>query len=137
MNDSIEQLKFNFDENQTGGDMKKLFISCPMRGRTEDEIRRNMEKLHKLAELLFDEELEVIPSYIEHDPPKDSNAAIWYLGRSLQMLSEADRFIGVRNINDYHPGCATEAYVADAYGIPNFIIDSDMIFKKDNIEVIE
>lgn len=27
--------------------MKKLFISCPMKGRTEENIRKSMEKMHR------------------------------------------------------------------------------------------
>lgn len=41
--------------------MKKLFISCPMKGRTEENIRKSMEKMHKIAEAVFEQELEVIP----------------------------------------------------------------------------
>lgn len=48
---------------------KKLFISCPMKGRTEEDIRHDMNRMHKMAEIVFDQELEVIPSYIENDPP--------------------------------------------------------------------
>ena len=56
--------------------MKKLFISCPMKGRTEENIRKSMEKMHKAAEAVFEEEFEVIPSYIEDNPPKDSHEAV-------------------------------------------------------------
>lgn len=66
--------------------MKKLFISCPMKGRTEESIKRSMEKMHKLAEIIFDQELEVIPTYIEDNPPENTNQAIWYLGKSIQLL---------------------------------------------------
>lgn len=48
--------------------MEKLFISCPMRGRTEEQIRKSMERMHKIAEAIFDEELEVIPTYFEGTP---------------------------------------------------------------------
>ena len=70
--------------------MKKLFISCPMKGRTEENIRKSMEKMHKIAEVVFEQELEVIPSYIEDYPPKDSHEAVWYLGESIKLLSQAD-----------------------------------------------
>ena len=40
--------------------MKKLFISVPMKGRTEENIRKSLEKMHKLAEIVFDEKLEVL-----------------------------------------------------------------------------
>lgn len=37
--------------------MEKLFISCPMRGRTEEQIRKSMEQMHKIAEAIFDEKI--------------------------------------------------------------------------------
>lgn len=37
--------------------MKKLFISCPMRGRTEYAIKASMEQMHRIAEAVFGEEL--------------------------------------------------------------------------------
>lgn len=45
--------------------MKKLFISCPMRKRSEEDIHKTFELLHKVAEAIFDEELEVIPGLRE------------------------------------------------------------------------
>ena len=101
---------------------KKLFISCPMKGRTEENIRKSMEKMHKIAEIVFDQELEVIPSYIEHNPPATSNQAIWYLGESLKKMSEADYFIGISYIYDFR-GCCIEADVAQSYGIPTTFVD--------------
>lgn len=45
--------------------MKKLFISVPMRNRTEYAIKASMEQMHKIAEAVFGEELEVIPNHRE------------------------------------------------------------------------
>lgn len=96
--------------------MKKLFISCPMKGRTEENIRKSMEQMHKIAEIVFDQELEVIPTYIEDNPPENNNQAVWYLGKSIQMLAEADFFIGV-DFSEYFKGCNIESNVARKYGI--------------------
>lgn len=74
--------------------MKKLFISCPMKDRTEAQIRGTMMQMHRIAEAVFGEELEVIQTYIP-DPPSGMNQALWCLGESIKMLSEADYFIGV------------------------------------------
>lgn len=103
--------------------MKKLFISCPMKGRTEENIRKTMEKMHKIAEIVFEQELEVIPSYIEDNPPKDNNEAIWYLGKSIGLMAQADYFIGVDLSYGYWTGCGIEAQVASDYGIPAYTID--------------
>ena len=97
--------------------MKKLFISCPMKGRTEENIKKSMEKMHKMAEIIFDQELEVLPTYIEEEPPEGTaNRGVWYLGKSIEMLAEADFFIGV-GYSDFFKGCEIECAVARSYGI--------------------
>ena len=95
--------------------MKKLFISCPMKGRTEENIRKSMEQMHKIAEIVFDQELEVIPSYV-HNVPETKNTAIWCLGKAIQFLADADYFIGIE-YNDFFKGCMIENEVVRAYGI--------------------
>ena len=37
--------------------MEKLFISCPMRARTAEQIHATMDQMHKIAEAIFGEEL--------------------------------------------------------------------------------
>lgn len=107
--------------------MKKLFISCPMKGRTEENIRRSMDKMHKIAEIIFDQELEVIPTYIEDNPPENNNRAIWYLGKSIQLMSEADFFIGISDYTDYFRGCVEEGNIARAYGIKCTYVSIDEV----------
>jgi hypothetical protein len=87
-----------------------------MKGRTEENIKKSREQMHKIAEIIFDQELEVIPSYIEHRPLENNNRAVWYLGASIQMLSEADFFIGIECC-DFFNGCHIESEVARRYGI--------------------
>lgn len=102
--------------------MKKLFISCPMKGRTEENIKKSMEKMHRLAEIIFDEKLEVIPTYIEDNPPQNNNQALWFLGKSIQMLAEADYFIGVE-YSDFYKGCTAERDIARNYGIRSTFVN--------------
>ena len=97
--------------------MKKLFISVPMKGRTDEAIKASMEKMHKVAEAMIGEELEAIQSFIEDEPPKGSIEAVWYLGRSIQMLAEADYMACVSNPYEWN-GCEIENLTARRYGIP-------------------
>lgn len=106
--------------------MKKLFISCPMSGRTTENILNSMMRMHKIAEATFGEELEVIPSYIEHTPPKDAKQAVWYLGESIKKLAEADYFIGI-GYESAFPGCYVENNVAQEYGIPSVRVDISIV----------
>lgn len=106
--------------------MKKLFISCPMKGRTEENIRNSMERMHKIAEAMFGEEMEVIPTYIAGKAPDTTHRRVWYLGESIKMMSEADYFIGV-NYESAFPGCNIERDVAMSYGIPTTFVDISIV----------
>lgn len=103
--------------------MKKLFVSVPMKGRTEEEIKASVQKMKKIAEICEDEELELIDSYIEDNPPKDSKEAVWYLGESLKKLAQADVFIGIDEAYDWN-GCSIEKDTAYRYGIKMHIVQA-------------
>lgn len=115
--------------------MKKLFISCPMNGRTEEAIKKSMELMHKEAERIFGKELEVIPTYIEEDPPKEilgktniHSRRIWYLGKSIELLAKADYFIGVSDSARFE-SCNFEKTIAEQYGIKIAVLDiADVLF---------
>lgn len=97
-----------------------------MKGRTEESIRASIEKMHEMAEVVLGEELEVIPSYIEDHSPKNSNEAVWYLGKAIQLLSGADYAIGTDPCLNgvFYAGCAIESNVAEEYHIPFIYVDA-------------
>lgn len=97
--------------------MKKLFISCPMRGRTEENIKNSMARMHKIAELVFDQELEPIQTYIPNEVPPCNHHQVWLLGESIKMMADADYFIGI-GYSDAFKGCEIESDVAQYYNIP-------------------
>ena len=97
--------------------MKKLFISQPMKGLTDEEILKAREEIKTRAEQAIGEQVELIDSFVE-DYPREINKFIpvWYLGKSIQFLSQADiAYFGGdwRNAR----GCKIEYEVANAYGI--------------------
>jgi hypothetical protein len=106
--------------------MKKLFVSVPMKGRTEEEIKASIQKMKKIAEICEGEELELIDSYIEDNPPKDSKEAVWYLGESLKKLAQADVFIGICESYDWN-GCYIERKTAERYGVKMHMIFAEGI----------
>lgn len=108
--------------------MKKLFISCPMKGRTDENIKKTREKMHKIAEIMFDEELEVIPSFFEGEAPEALNKPVYYLGKSIQMLADADFFIGIDSFySGEYSGCDVERVVAERYGISSYLVKANDI----------
>ena len=103
--------------------MKKLFISCPMKNRSEENIRMTFNRLHKIAEAVYGESLEVIPTYIEDNPPKCRTEELWYLGKSIELLSQADYFIGICGDNAFqYNGCTVESDVAKLYGVQVYLV---------------
>lgn len=97
--------------------MKKLFISQPMRGLTNEEILKVREEIRTKAEKVIEEPVEIIDSFIK-DYPREVNKSIpvWYLGKSIQFLSEADvAYFGGdwRNAR----GCKIEHEIAVQYDI--------------------
>ena len=109
--------------------MKKLFISCPMRGLTRKTIKANVEKMHKIAEIAFDQELDVIQCYRPVEAAEgDNQASIWCLGRSIQLMSEADYYIGIDSFYDCnYPGCYIENNVAHNYGLRTYLVDAHIL----------
>jgi hypothetical protein len=112
--------------------MKKLFISCPMKGRTDEAIKESMKKMHKIAEAVFGEELEPIDTYI-HEEPKTKNNALFYLGESIKMLADADYFIGVYDAELEFDGCSIERVSAMRYDVPYFLIDVERIMSAEEL----
>ena len=101
--------------------MKKLFVSVPMKVRTEEEIKESIQKMKKIAEIYEGEELKLIDSYTKSTPPKDSKEDVWYLGENLKKLARADVFIGICESYDWN-GCSIERETAEKYGIETYMI---------------
>lgn len=93
--------------------MKKLFISQPMRGKTDEEILKERKVLIAEVCMKTHEEIEVIESFFE-GAPADATP-LWYLGESLKLLGTADFAVFAPG---WHRGCRIEHDAAVAYGIP-------------------
>lgn len=97
--------------------MKKLFVSAHMKGRTQADIKKSIEKMKKIAEFVMDEELELIDSVVADRPPVGGKESVWYLSKSIEFLSQADVVIGIDNAYEWN-GCAIEKEIAERYDIP-------------------
>ena len=97
-----------------GVHMKKLFISQPMKGKTNVEIKKEREEAIRCAKEMMSDEVEVIDSFFENAPAEAK--PLWYLGESLKLLSTADVAYfatGWKNAR----GCKIEHTCAQQYGI--------------------
>ena len=94
--------------------MKKLFISQPMKGKTNEEILAVRTKAIESAERELGEKVEVIDSFFQ-DAPVDANP-LWFLGKSLELLSTADVAYFAKGWEKAR-GCKIENTCAIEYGI--------------------
>ena len=90
----------------------KIFVSLPMRGLDDDQVRKRQKAI-------FDEV--AVPGWelmdtMVVDENADPDNPLWYLGRSIQLLGTADAVIFA---NDWRTanGCIVEHLVAEAYDI--------------------
>jgi hypothetical protein len=94
--------------------MKKVFISQPMVDKTDEQIKTERQRaVSRIAEM-YDEEVEIVDSFFE-GAPHDAKP-LWFLGKSIQLLSTADIAYFVGDWRNYR-GCKAENYLAKAYGI--------------------
>ena len=100
--------------------MKKLFISQPMRGKTNEEILATREKAIASAEKELGEKVEVIDSFFK-DAPTEANP-LWFLSKSLELLSTADVAYFAKGWEEAR-GCRIENTCAIEYGIALVIED--------------
>lgn len=97
--------------------MRRLFVSQPMRGKTQEEIIERRNKAVEELQLRLNEEFEVVDSYFTEDEPKDvKSSGVYWLGKSLELLSECDLALFIGDWYDYR-GCQIEHQVCENYGI--------------------
>ena len=94
--------------------MKKLFISQPMKGKTDEEILAERRKAVRSAERQLGEPVEVIDSFFQ-SAPADAKP-LWFLGKSLELLAGADIAYFAKGWQEAR-GCKIENICAIEYGI--------------------
>lgn len=98
----------------------RLFISQPMRGKSDEEIESEREDLIAIAKAVYAGrgEVEVIDSFFKGglDVPADAKAPLYHLGKSLELLATADVVIFAERWRDAR-GCRIEHECAKQYGV--------------------
>lgn len=109
--------------------MKKVYVSVPMRGRKEEDIKKSYETGKRIAEAVWGEKLELIETFVKSDPPATNNIAIYMLGESIKKMAAADYFIGPESFYtsceglEVFKGCVIENKIARMYDIESFALD--------------
>ena len=101
--------------------MKKIFISQPMRDKTDEQIKAIREAVEKYVFNKYDDDVTIIDSFFEN-APHDARP-LWFLGKSFELLSTADLAVFVDNWNEYR-GCVMENEACKRYGIDFITVDS-------------
>ena len=98
----------------------RIFVSQPMRGKTDEEIERERAELIETAKDLYAGRgmVEVIDSFFKGglDTPDGAQAPLYHLGKSLELLATADAAIFGEGWEEAR-GCRIEHECADEYGI--------------------
>lgn len=101
--------------------MKKVFISCPMRGLTDEEIKARMLGLkRKLAD-----NMPVTLTFLDSFFGDYDGNAVQFLGKSIELLGRADIALFATGYEEAR-GCVIEHAVAEAYGI-SIIYEEDLV----------
>ena len=98
--------------------MIKVFISQPMKGKSDEEIKLTRSIIERIVQKKLNNEADIIDSYFE-DYPCDQghkNIALKFLAKSIDKLADADVFFQLTD-NGWARGCAIEERCADYYGI--------------------
>lgn len=93
--------------------MKKIFISQPMKDRTDEKIISERERIIELCKKKYGD-IEIIDSFFEN-APHDARP-LWFLAKSLELLSTADIAFFADGWKNYR-GCKIEHECAKEYGI--------------------
>ena len=104
--------------------MKKIFLSQPMNGLSDDEIFANRKKAIDEFIIPMGIEFEILESFFDdYDPEAEGigHPGVAFLGKSLQLLAEADLAVFLPGY-ELARGCRIEQTVAVEYGIETMYI---------------
>ena len=95
--------------------MTKVFVSQPMKDKTEQEILEERANIFQLAKDSFPD-AELIDSYFDDYEPSTGNVGLKYLAKSLELLADADVAYFAPGWDNAR-GCRIENECAIEYGI--------------------
>lgn len=99
----------------------KVFISQPMRERSQKEIEQRREEIKNIIKKRYlNGDIEFVYSVINEEPDDNvENIPVWYLAKSIDKLSTATlAYFDMGWINAR--GCRIERQICEEYNIPIF-----------------
>jgi hypothetical protein len=99
--------------------MRRVFISQPMRGKTNGEIKRERDRALSLARGYYQDDVELIDTFFEGF----NGNRLEFLGKSvMEGLAKADVAVFVGDWQNYD-GCRCEHFIAAQYKVPCHYVD--------------
>lgn len=122
--------------------MKTLFVSLPRFIMTREQYEIGVEKMTKIAEIMFGEQFEAVylPTVMVKDDTtyRVKNEEMYLEAAAIKAMSECDAFIGIDWISEC-PECDMEHNIANMYDIPKTLVQprsceflKDVMAKLDN-----
>lgn len=113
---------------------KKLFVSIPMNGRDPDDIVMDMHALSDIVSSEIGCDITLLNTvFSDDDVPADiPNPSVWYLGKSVEALSDADLAVFDPDWRNAR-GCILEHMICAMYNIPYVDISMDYMHNEDAV----
>ena len=96
----------------------KIFLSQPMNGKTDEQIRIERDNAKEYLKYLFRESIEIIDSVFDLD---EGTHPLVYLGKSIEKMAEADIVCFMKGWDESR-GCIIEHDAAVRYGIKRLFL---------------
>lgn len=93
--------------------MYRVYISQPMRGRTDEQILSERRRIAQVVKAELGDDIEIIDSFIQGN---SGNNPVECLAESISKLSQADFIYMAYGWGDFR-GCRIEHSIAKEYGI--------------------
>lgn len=114
----IDSKCYEVSSKESNNELIKVFISQPMKNKTNDEILKERENIKTVAtnyiHFIYGKKNKII--FIDSFQKDKDETALYLLGESIKMLSEADIAFFPENYQVYR-GCNIEYKCAKEYGI--------------------
>ena len=106
----------------------KVFISLPMNGKTDKEIKETQDKAIKAIKSIYNtDDVEKIESFLDTEAPEGlKEPGLWYLGESIKLLADADLAVFVEGWS-LARGCIVEYEACKKYGIDTYYLPEEII----------
>ena len=96
----------------------KIFLSQPMNGKTDEQIRTERKNIEVYLRYLFKEDIEIIDSVFDLD---EGTHPLVYLGKCIELMADADIACFMKGWDESR-GCIIEHEAAVRYGIKRLFI---------------